>query len=119
MCKDKLLSSSIFTLALSIIIAAYIISKGIETKGRYIADGIFQGASNINTTIRDNSINDEKDESIFNAYTASNYLGISQHRLMQLLNNEESGLPYVKIGESFIFSKNALDKWVEESNFKM
>ncbi|MBE6053128.1 MAG: DNA-binding protein [Clostridium sartagoforme] len=119
MSKDKLLSSSIFALALSIIIAASIISKGIEAKGRYIADGIFQGANNINTTIRDNSINNEESKSVFNASTASSYLGISEDRLMQLLNNEESGIPYVKIGEDFIFSKDALDKWIEESNFKM
>lgn len=119
MSKDKLLPISIFSLALSIIIAGSIISKGIENKGRFIGDGLFQGANNISTTIRDISLNNKDNEGIFNADTASTYLGISQDRLMQILNDKESGIPYIKVGENFIFSKNALDKWIEEGNFKM
>lgn len=119
MSKDKLLPISIFSLALSIVIAASIISKGIENKGRFIGDGLFQGANNISTTIRDISLNDKDNKSILNVDTASTYLGISQDRLMQILNNKESEIPYTKVGENFIFSKNALDKWIEESNFKM
>ena len=119
MSKDKLLAISIFALAFSIIIAATIISSGIETKGRYISDGIFQGAINISMTIRDISFNEEDSKNIFSATEASVYLGISEERLMQIMNNEQSKIPYVKVGEDFIFSKNALDKWIEESNFKI
>ncbi len=120
MSKDKLLPISIFALAFSLIIAASIISNGIETNGRYISDGIFQGTNNINTTIRDIEFNDEENnKNIFNEMEASVYLGISEERLMQIMNNEESKIPYVKVGGDFIFSKNALDKWIEDSNFKM
>ncbi len=119
MLKDKFLPISIFALAISIVIGAAIISKGIENKGRFIGDGLFQGANNISTTIRDISLNDKDNKSILNSDTASTYLGISEERLMQILNNKESGIPYVKVGKNFIFSKNALDKWIEESNFKM
>ena len=120
MSKYKFLSVSIFTLALSIIISASIISKGIENKGRYIGDGLYQGANNISTTIRDLSFNDkENNKDVFTQDDAALYLGISQERLMQIINNEKSNIPYVKVAENFIFSKNALDKWIEESNFKM
>ncbi|MCF0147794.1 MAG: helix-turn-helix domain-containing protein [Clostridium sp.] len=120
MSKYKFLSVSIFTLALSIIISASIISKGIENKGRYIGDGLYQGANNISTTIRDRSFNDkENNKDVFTQDDAALYLGISQERLMQIINNEKSNIPYVKVAENFIFSKNALDKWIEESNFKM
>jgi len=119
MSKDKLLPISIFCLAISIIIAASVISNGIETKGRYISDGIFQGANNINTTIRDIFINNEDEKTVLDKNEASEYLGVSIEGLMQIMNNEESKIPYIKVGEYFIFSKNAIDKWVEESNFKM
>ena len=87
MSKDKLLPISIFALAFSIIIAASIISKGFEKNGRYISDGIFQGTNNINTTIRDIAFNDEENKSIFDEYIASEYLGISQVKLFQIINN--------------------------------
>lgn len=119
MTRDKLLSISIFALALSIVISASIISKGIENKGRYIAEGISQAANNIEVNINDSSFNKENNKDVFTQGDASVYLGISQERLMQILNNEKSRIPYVKVGENFIFSKNALDKWIEESNFKM
>ena len=118
MSKDKLLSISIFSLAISIIIASSIISKGIENKGRYISDGIYQGINNINTTIRDTYVNKE-DKSILSLEEASNYLGVPQDRLMQIMNSDGSKIPYTKIGEHFIFSKDALNKWVEEYNFRM
>ncbi|MDV4149558.1 helix-turn-helix domain-containing protein [Clostridium sp. AL.422] len=120
MSKDKLLPIAIFSLAISIIIAASIISKGIENKGRYIGDGVFQGFNNVSNTIRDINLNNEEDDKgVFSSEECSEYLGISEERLMQIMNNQESKIPYVKVGENFIFSKNALDKWIEESNFKM
>ena len=119
MFKDKLLPISIFTLAFSIIIAASNISSGIETNGRYISDGIFQGTNNINTTIRDITFNDEENKSIFKFYEASVYLGISESNLREIINNDESKIPHINIKGDIIFSKNALDKWIQESNFKM
>lgn len=109
MSKDKLLPISIFSLALAIVIAASIISNGIENNGELIGSGMNQGLSlglsNINTTIRDIYLNEEDKKTIFNVGDASVYLGISEERLMQIMNNEESKIPYVKVGENFIFSK--------------
>ena len=123
MSKDKLLPISIFSLALAIVIAASIISNGIKNNGELIGSGMNQGLSlglsNINTTIRDIYLNEEDKKTIFNVGDASVYLGISEERLMQIMNNEESKIPYVKVGGDFIFSKSALDRWIQESNFKM
>ncbi|MGG7059075.1 hypothetical protein ACQPUZ_12330 [Clostridium tertium] len=116
MAKDKFLPISIFALAISIIIASSNISMAIDNNGMNISNGISQGLNNIN---RDIFINDEANNSIMNRYTASVYLGISEEILMQIMNNEESKIPYIDINGDVMFSKNALDKWVEESNFKM
>lgn len=119
MSKDKILPISIFSLAISIIISAYLISKGMENKGRFIADGISNGLYNTSNTINSNSYNNIENGGIFNLTSAAKYLGLSEERLMQIMNNEESKIPYIKVGSDFIFSKNALNKWVEETSFKM
>lgn len=117
MSKEKLLSISIFCLSLSIIISASIISKGMQNNGRFIGDGINQGLFNITNTIsQENNNLDSKD--ILSLDEASQYLGISQERLTQVIIKDEL-IPCVQISGQFIFSKKALDKWVETSRFKM
>ena len=48
--------------------------------------------------------------------TAASYLGISESRLIDLVN---SGIPYIKIGNGYVFSKNALDKWLENVRIEL
>lgn len=119
MSKDKLLPISIFCLAISIVIGTSSISKGIENKGRFIADGISNGLYDISNTINQNNINKQEEKNNLNLYDAAEYLGISQDVLMQIMNKEETKIPYIKFGNDYIFSKSALDKWVEESRFKI
>lgn len=117
MSKEKLLPISIFCLSLSIIISALIISNGMQNNGRFIGDGISQGLFNITNTISQKNNNlDSKD--ILSLDEASQYLGISQEGLTQVIIKDES-IPCVQISGQFIFSKKALDKWVETSRFKM
>ncbi|WP_411167377.1 helix-turn-helix domain-containing protein [Clostridium sp. MB05] len=117
MSKEKLLPISIFCLSLSIIISASIISNGMQNNGRFIGEGISQGLFNITNTIsQENNNLDSKD--ILSLDEASQYLGISQERLTQVIIKDES-IPCVQISGQFIFSKKALDKWVETSRFKM
>lgn len=117
MSKEKLLPISIFCLSFSIIISALIISNGMQNNGRFIGDGISQGLFNITNTISQKNNNlDSKD--ILSLDEASRYLSISQERLTQIIIKDES-LPCVQISGQFIFSKKALDKWVETSRFKM
>ncbi|GAA0750976.1 hypothetical protein [Clostridium sartagoforme] len=119
MSKEKLLPISIFCLAISLIISASIISNGMQNNGRFIGDGISQGLFNINNAISEKNNNNLDSKDILSLYEAAEYLGITQDRLMQVINHEESEIPYIKVSESFIFSRNALDKWVETSKFKM
>ncbi|GAA0086411.1 hypothetical protein UT300007_28510 [Clostridium sp. CTA-7] len=117
MSKEKLLPISIFCLSLSIIISASIISNGMQNNGRFIGEGISQGLFNITNTIsQENNNLDSKDS--LSLDEASQYLGISQERLTQVIIKDES-IPCVQISGQFIFSKKALDKWVETSRFKM
>lgn len=119
MSKDKLLPISIFCLAIAIAIGTSSISKAIENKGRFISDGISNGLYDISNTINENNINNQEEKNNLNLYDAAEYLGISQEALMQIMNNEESKIPYIKFANDYIFSKSALDKWVQESRFKM
>ena len=119
MSKEKLLPISIFCLAISIVIGTSLISKGMETKGRFIGDGISNGLYSISNNMNQNNINNLEEKNNLNLYDAAEYLGIPQDILMQIMNNEESKIPYIKAGSNYIFSKSALDKWVEESRFKI
>lgn len=118
MSKEKILTVSIFCLALSIIIAANKISKAIENNGMNISNGLSRELSNINNTNRDIFINNVNND-ILNIYTASEYLGISEDQMREIMRYEKSRIPYIDIKGDVRFSKKALDKWVEESNFKM
>lgn len=119
MSKDKLLPISIFCLAISIVIGTSLISKGMETKGRFIGDGISNGLYSISNNMNQNNINNIEEKNNLNLYDAAAYLGISEETLMQIMNKEETKIPYIKFGNDYIFSKSALDKWIEESRFKM
>jgi hypothetical protein len=52
-------------------------------------------------------------ESTFDLDSSSIYLGIEREELLRIISTKESGIPYVKIGDKYIFSKNSLDKWLE------
>lgn len=120
MSKEKLLPISIFSLAISLIISTSIIANSIENNGRFVGEGISQGLFNYSNVINEENINNNLDKKeVLRLSDAATYLGITEERLMQVINKEEANIPYVKIGDDFIFSKNALDKWVETSKFKM
>ncbi len=115
------MESSIFCLAISIIISASIISKGMNKNGQYVSDGLFSigsGLNGINSVINQSSIR-ESHKNNYNLFEASMYLGISESGLTDLVNNKNSGIPYLKIDGTYVFSKNALDKWLETARVKM
>jgi excisionase family DNA binding protein len=121
--KDKLLPISIFSLAISIIIAASMISKGLQTNGIFISEGISRGFNNISSTFNnntmDNKINNIEERSNLNFREAAEYLRISETTLINIVLNKESKIPHMKIDKDYIFNKEALDKWVQESGFEM
>lgn len=109
------MESSIFCLAISIIISASIISKGMRSNGEYVMSGL----SSIGSGLRNQSSIRESHKNNYNLFEASMYLGISESGLTDLVNNKNSGIPYLKIDGTYVFSKNALDKWLETARVKM
>lgn len=121
MLKEKILPISIFCLAISMIISASIISKGMNKNGEYVRAGlgdIGYGLNGINSAINQSSIREIRKDN-YNLLEASEYLGIPESGLTDLVNNKNAGIPYVKIDGYYVFSKNALDKWLETAKVEM
>jgi len=110
--RDKLLAISIICLSFSLIIAASIIGKAIKTA----PVSYFPNSLNVALQQQQHQNTEEK---AYNLKTASEYLGIVEFQLKQIIEDENNDLPYKKIGETYIFSKNALDKWLESGSTKI
>ena len=67
----------------------------------------------------DNKINNIEERSNLNFREAAEYLRISETTLINIVLNKESKIPHMKIDKDYIFNKEALDKWVQESGFEM
>lgn len=120
MFKEKTLSGAIVFLGISIIISSIIIANGMKNNGISVSAGlsnIGQGIYNISNVENSKIINETKDT--YNLNTASQYLGITDWKLKELIDNKDSGIPFIKIGEDYIFSKNALDKWMETARIEI
>lgn len=110
--RDKLLAISIILLSFSLIIAASIIGRAIKTAPvSYFPNGL-------SVDLRQ-SQPQNTEEKAYNLKSAAEYLGIVEFQLKQIIEDEHNDLPYKKIGETYIFSKNALDKWLESGSTKI
>lgn len=110
--RDKLLAISIIVLSFSLIIAASIIGKAIKTAP------VSYFPNSLNVALQQQQ-HQKTEEKAYNLKTASEYLGIVEFQLKQIIEDENNDLPYKKIGETYIFSKNALDKWLESGSTKI
>lgn len=125
MLKEKILPISIFGLSISIIISASIIAKGMRYNGESVNNGLYHisnGLNNINNTVNNNSTainNNGYSGENYNLYEAAEYIGVLQSRLKEITNIKESGIPYIKAGDEYIFNKNALDKWLETARVEV
>lgn len=128
MLKEKLLPISIFCLSISIIISASIISKGMRNNGESVNSGLYgisNGLNNINNTAINNSNstatnnNNGYSNNIYSLSDVASYIGISEIRLKEIIAIKEYGMPYIKTGNSYIFNKNALDKWLETARVEI
>jgi len=122
MLKEKMLPISILCLAISIIISATIVAKGMKTNGDYVSTGlrdIGSGLSNIGSNLNPTNNNQGVPKDNYSLNEASIYLRISEYKLIDLVVNKGSGIPYVRIGTDYIFNRNALDKWLETAKIEM
>lgn len=119
MLKDKLLPISIFCLAGSIIISGFLISIGIDSNGSFIGSQVSQGFNTISNNINNGITYGKNEKNNLNLGEAAKYLGIPEATLVRIVHNEEAKIPYVQVEGYQLFNKEALDKWIGESRFKM
>lgn len=108
--RDKLLAISIICLSFSLIIAASIIGRAIKT----VPVGSFPNGLSVDLQ-QQQTIN----EKTYNLKTAAEYLGLTEFQLKGIVDSEHTDLSYTKVGETYIFSKGALDKWLESGPRKI
>ena len=122
MLKEKMLPISIVCLAISIIISASIVTKGMKNNGEYVRSGlgdIGSGLNSISSNLNPHNNNQDIPKGNYNLEEASLYLIISQTQLIALVLDKGSEIPYVKIGSDYIFNRNALDKWLETTKIEI
>ena len=98
--KNKLLPLSIVILAISMVLCSL-----------WIGYSIREGTNKIiSFALQENDVLD-LDE-------ASTYLKISSAELQNISNGINSDIPHAKINGNYIFSKAALDNWLESARFE-
>ena len=96
--KNKLLSLSIIILALSMVFCSL-----------WIVSSIKEGTNKIITFA-------SQENDVLNLDEASTYLKISSVELQYIADGINSEIPHAKINDKYIFSKAALDNWLQSSN---
>ena len=122
MIKVNAFSLSIFCLSIALIISAVIVANGIKENGYHTEIGLSKLPSGLTDLGSNTSANTESVVYVRNTYNlpaASAYLGISESQLMSLIDSKDSGIPYIKIGNEYLFSKHALDKWLETARVEI
>ena len=72
-----------------------------------VSNGLSRELNNINNTNGDIFINNVNND-ILDIYTASEYLGISEDQIREIMRNEKSKIPYIEIKEDVRFSKKSI-----------
>lgn len=122
MFKESTLAFSIFCLSIAIIISAVIVGNGIKRNGEYINTGLYNSSGRVVSVGNNTDTNTESvvyKRNTYNFATASGYLGISESQLMSIISSKDSNIPYIRIGSEYVFSKLALDKWLETARIEI
>ncbi|MBD7915555.1 hypothetical protein H9660_10385 [Clostridium sp. Sa3CUN1] len=72
-----------------------------------VSNGLSRELNNINNTNGDIFINNVNND-ILDIYTASEYLGISEDQIREIMRNEKSKIPYIEIKGDVRFSKKSI-----------
>ena len=72
-----------------------------------VSNGLSRELNNINNTNGDIFINNVNND-ILDIYTASEYLGISEDQIREIMRDEKSKIPYIEIKEDVRFSKKSI-----------
>lgn len=119
--KEKLLPLSIICLAISLVVSSMIISKGLKESAFNTSGSLSGSISSIGSSIGQlsytikeiNNNTKEIDKDLMNMKEAASYLGTSETNLFYSIQNKSITVPYTMIEGNQMFSKKAIDKWIE------
>lgn len=107
---------------LALVISAVSLSKGITRA----ADTISYAISNYSSIINNRTTNtpqptvtsptsnpDSPNSNTMNLFETANYLKVPENELIQLIDSKSIDLPCTRINNNYIFTKSAVDKWLE------
>lgn len=113
--KNKIFSISIICLAVSLVISAVILSHSIKEASLNLQIGL-NGIQTGNAPASSYTDIDNNYKDAMSIYDAAQYLGVSQEELEQLIITKKIDIPVTKINKNYVFSKNAINKWLEKSH---
>jgi hypothetical protein len=120
--KEKLLPLSIICLSISLVVSSTIISKGMRESSLRVSNSLTGSITSIVNSVKNNIDNEKKqvnnntnqtDKDLMTLSEAGNYLGTSANNLYYSIENKSITVPYTKIEGNYMFSKKAIDKWIE------
>ncbi|WLR46609.1 helix-turn-helix domain-containing protein [Halobacillus litoralis] len=102
--KNNLMATSIFSLAIAIVIGSWLISSGLNNNGEQMGN-------------EKNNTETPQEEQLLTLSELGDYLGVTEEEVQMFVNEDvtKSQIPYVKIGNEFYFSVKAIDKWLTET----
>jgi hypothetical protein len=109
--KNNILALSIFSLALSIVIGSWLIAQGIIENGSSVTEGL----QTMMPTVDLLAVQPQ----LFTQSELSVYLGLTEDEIEKLgpsqtgSTNGESMLPYLQVGDTLYYPKEAIDKWLQ------
>jgi len=110
--KKNLLFIGFIFLGLSFVISSYIISHSLSNTIN--TNAAVNGVISVS-----NSDNTDKNSDVLMPYDAGAMLGYQSDEFIQMIKDGKlEGIPYVDLGDHYIFSKKALEEWVYNNSTK-
>lgn len=108
--KNNFVAMSIFSLAVSIVIGSWLISNGLNSQNFSKPNPSSQNAD---------KVVQEEEKKLLTQEELASYLGLSVEESKRLgpvggTGSKTSVLPFIQIGEKVYYSKDAIDKWLEQ-----
>jgi hypothetical protein len=119
--REKLLPLSIICLSISLVVSSIIIANGLR-EASFGASGSLNGSISsvgnsvgyLSNTIKEiNNNTNGTDKDLMTMKEAASYLGTIENNLFYSIENKTITVPYTKIEGNYMFSKKAIDKWIE------
>lgn len=108
--KRNLCFYSVIFLGVSMIISSYIISRSLNELANKndILNASLTGSLSVSNMESYKNVSD-----VLQTYDAGIMLGYEQDNLIQdIKSGKLEGIPYIEVGDHYIFSKKALEEWV-------